>query len=395
MAIFNRKKKQQETTVDENGKVVEKKKTKRPANTAFKQQRLKAWQPILTPKTVIPILFIIGIIFAPIGGLLLWGSNQVTEITLDYTNCDSAAPTDGTNGPIEKFNYQLSTGHSSVGINHPTWSFSNDSTREVGKRAVCNITFEVPYDLKSSVFLYYKLTNYYQNHRRYVQSVDTSQLKGNFVSLSSIDSGQCKPITSMNGIPYYPCGLIANSVFNDTFPSVTLRNPSNGESSQIYNFSEKGIAWSGEAKKYTNTPYGQPSDYLPPPNWALRYPNGYTSFPPLADDEHFQVWMRTAALPTFKKLWGRNDVDTMSSGTYSIEILMNYPVKQFGGTKSIVISTVAWIGGKNTFLGWSYVAAAALCFLLALVGTVRHMVKPRRMGDMSLLSWNQPQPAGK
>lgn len=54
----------------------------------------------------------------------------------------------------------------------------------------------------------------------------------------------------MNGIPYYPCGLIANSVFNgvygvwhfgmkrritlmyelmvivDTFPSVTLRNPS-------------------------------------------------------------------------------------------------------------------------------------------------------------------------
>jgi hypothetical protein len=55
----------------------------------------------------------------------------------------------------------------------------------------------------------------------------------------------------------------------------------------------------------------------------LRYPNGYTSFPKLADDEHFQVWMRTAALPTFKKLWGRNDVDTMSSGTYSIEILMS------------------------------------------------------------------------
>ena len=31
----------------------EKKKwSRRPANTAFKQQRLKAWQPILTPKTV-------------------------------------------------------------------------------------------------------------------------------------------------------------------------------------------------------------------------------------------------------------------------------------------------------------------------------------------------------
>lgn len=47
-------------------------------DTAFKQQRLKAWQPILTPKTVLPTLFIIGIIFAPIGGLLVWGSSLVS-----------------------------------------------------------------------------------------------------------------------------------------------------------------------------------------------------------------------------------------------------------------------------------------------------------------------------
>lgn len=46
-------------------------------DTAFKQQRLKAWQPILTPKTVLPTLFIIGIIFAPIGALLIWGNSQV------------------------------------------------------------------------------------------------------------------------------------------------------------------------------------------------------------------------------------------------------------------------------------------------------------------------------
>ncbi len=42
---------------------------------------------------------------------------------------------------------QLSTGHSSTGINHPTWSFSNDSSRPVGEQAICNITFDVPYDL--------------------------------------------------------------------------------------------------------------------------------------------------------------------------------------------------------------------------------------------------------
>jgi hypothetical protein len=54
-----------------------------------------------------------------------------------------------------------------------------------------------------------------------------------------------------------------------------------------------------------------------------RYPNGYESFPPLADDEHFQVWMRTSALPTFSKLWGRNDDDVMTSGTYEVTINMS------------------------------------------------------------------------
>lgn len=34
-------------------------------------------RPILTPKTVLPLFFVIGIIFAPIGGLLYWASTQV------------------------------------------------------------------------------------------------------------------------------------------------------------------------------------------------------------------------------------------------------------------------------------------------------------------------------
>lgn len=48
-----------------------------------RQQRLKAWQPVLTPKTVLPTFFVIGIIFAPIGGVLLWGSNQVRRHSLN------------------------------------------------------------------------------------------------------------------------------------------------------------------------------------------------------------------------------------------------------------------------------------------------------------------------
>lgn len=91
-----------------------------------------------------------------------------------------------------------------------------------------------------------------------------------------------------------------------------------GASSQAYNFTDKGITWKNEYKKYTNKPPGNPSDYLPPPNWAARFPDGYTEFPQLASDEHFQVWMKISALPTFTKLWGRNDNEVMQAGTYQV-----------------------------------------------------------------------------
>lgn len=48
-------------------------------------------RPILTPKTVLPLFFIIGIIFAPIGGLLLYASAQVS---IHYTRSNSQSDID-------------------------------------------------------------------------------------------------------------------------------------------------------------------------------------------------------------------------------------------------------------------------------------------------------------
>jgi hypothetical protein len=35
-----------------------------------------------------------------------------------------------------------------------------------------------------------------------------------YLHSNQIDDGQCTPITLRDGVPIYPCGLIANSVFN-------------------------------------------------------------------------------------------------------------------------------------------------------------------------------------
>jgi hypothetical protein len=262
------------------------------------------------------------------------------------------------------------------------------------------------------VFLYYKLTNFYQNHRRYVKSVDTSQLHGDAVSASDLNGGDCKPITSSpDGRPYYPCGLIANSVFNDSYSQPILLNAANGATQQTYNFTDKGITWSNEAKKYKKPGYASPSEVSPPPNWAEKYPQGYTEFPDLAADEHLQVWMRTAGLPTFRKLFFRNDQETMAKGIYRIEaymsqsqsrfhlpiagsltltcciihISLDYPVKQFSGTKSIVISTVSWIGGKNvsdSATTWSLVTLWLTGSDMLLCAELPRLRLRRRRGDL-------------
>lgn len=191
---------------------------------------------------------------------------------------------------------------------------------------ICTLKFVIPADLKAPVLFYYRLTNFYQNHRRYVKSLDTDQLKGEAVSLATIKSSSCDPLRYDNSTqkPYYPCGLIANSFFNDTFANPKLVSVQNSTGTNMdYVMSRKGIAWDSDKALYGKTKYNI-SEIAVPPNWIERYPNGeYTAENgplPLHESEEFQVWMRTAGLPTFSKLAMRNDNQTMEKGIYQLDI---------------------------------------------------------------------------
>ena len=62
-----------------------------PKNSKFKQQTLPAWQPILTAGTVLPTFFVIGVAFIPIGVGLMYFSNTVKEVLVEYTDCTQVA----------------------------------------------------------------------------------------------------------------------------------------------------------------------------------------------------------------------------------------------------------------------------------------------------------------
>lgn len=182
----------------------------------------------------------------------------------------------------------------------------------------CHLRFYLPEDMGPPVLFYYYLTNFYQNHRRYVDSFDTDQLKGKFRSFDQIKDSSCDPLRVDNDakLPYYPCGLIANSMFNDSFTS-----PMQLSDSETYEMTQSGIAWESDSELYGETVY-KPDEVMPPPNWAERYPNARYSDdhppPDLKSWEAFHVWMRTAGLPTFSKLYQRNDTTSMKEGEYEI-----------------------------------------------------------------------------
>ncbi|KAI5462598.1 ligand-effect modulator 3 family [Mariannaea sp. PMI_226] len=378
-------------------KLPEKKKSRRPANTAFRQQRLKAWQPILTPKTVLPLFFVIGIIFAPIGGLLLYASAQVQEIKLDYTKCKTDAPT-LKNGrgfadmPSSAVTTAFKSGSKSVNAQWGVLAGVNVTSSNGVKIKTdrCVLQFDIPENMGPPVLFYYHLTNFYQNHRRYVLSFDQQQLKGDARSYDAIKGSDCTPLYGKGDKPYYPCGLIANSMFNDTFTSPELQNPSSNGTETYHMANNTNIAWDSDKDLYGETKYTF-DQVLPPPNWIERYPNNYTKENPppnLKEWEAFQVWMRTAGLPTFSKLYQRNDTTAMQNGTYEVIVDDYFPTDKYKATKSIIITTRTVMGGRNPFLGIAYVVVGGVCILLGAIFTVTHLFRPRKLGDHTYLSWN-------
>ncbi|XWS27632.1 hypothetical protein CRYUN_Cryun26dG0134300 [Craigia yunnanensis] len=176
-------------------------------DSKFTQQELPACKPILTPRWAILAFTLISIVFIPIGVVSLFASRNVVEIIDRYET--ACIP--------QNFIYDKV-------------SFIQSAANKT-----CSRTLRVKKLMEQPIYVYYQLDNFYQNHRRYVKSRSDSQLKDR---KSEGEADSCKPENKVGNMTIVPCGLIAWSLFNDTF-NFNLNN-------QQLAVNKKGISWKSD-----------------------------------------------------------------------------------------------------------------------------------------------------
>jgi len=176
----------------------------------------------------------------------------------------------------------------------------------------CNISILLDRDMPAPIYFNYKLVNFYQSHRVYLNSKGDQQLMD-----SVLNTEGCSPSKTFNGLVIYPCGLLPQSIFTDRFfidverngTTISLcpecpRNESDiswGEYWDLFEANqtwEPTGTWGGLAdSKFKNNlnqdpaTYTRDSQFLEDTELQLPYP----------ENSDLIVWLRTATKPTFKK----------------------------------------------------------------------------------------------
>ncbi|XP_026683983.1 cell cycle control protein 50C [Diaphorina citri] len=156
----------------------------------------------------------------------------------------------------------------------------------------------------------------------FVEHQQNLQRHNSFTQTATHSFNLLQPCTLAMYLSVAPCGAIANSLFSDSFK---IFNDKNKEVPVL----RTGIAWpSDKAVKFHNPPGPDLKEafknFAKPTDWKK---NIWELDPENPDNNGFQnedfiVWMRTAALPNFRKLYRRvnHEVEGYKSGLPAVKI---------------------------------------------------------------------------
>ena len=274
------------------------------------KQELKSYTPEWNAKCSIITNLIIMISSFSIGITMLYFSKRFSMIEIKYTSCLNNLPN------FERF------------------------------KRICTFPLQIDKRMEGPVFIYYKLQNFYLNHRHLVESKSWEELRGEEVYTKN----NCKNSYLMSEMfprnsPFYtnqwghnfaennvssPCGLWARSFFNDTY-NLTFANGTR------ININEYDIS-----NQYLKENFFKRRNDYKNKQWID------------VENEHFINWMNIETSHNFKKIWGKINFD-LEPGNYTLSVKYNYDIKKYNADKYVCISNSNRFGINNLF-GYFFIA---------------------------------------
>jgi len=250
--------------------------------------------------------------------------------------------------------------------------FSYDASCEIPVNEFstnCTFSGTIGQDMPDSkLFLYYKLTNVYQNHKSFVSSVDPKQLSG---EADTCELRDCLSDLVEDDKILIPSGVQAWSYFNDVITVSITRSDEelchDGDAMNVCT-DKSNIALDIEKEHR----FVAPEDYLEN-DWSTReYKNFGTKRAsgkvPELSDQSLMVWMRYAATKDFTKLHSVIDTPLKSGDKIEFEIQNNFNTRDFNGKKSFVLSNTSKYGGRHDGLALTFLLSGIIC--LTLLGVI-------------------------
>lgn len=326
----------------------------------FTYQMLKGYRPILSAERAEIFFLLSGTLLLALGIPLLVASTQVVEYRIRYDNAGALADLNQANRTA-----QVTTGN---GVTY-------------------DVDFVVDQDMTGPVYVVFELGTFYQNYRRYVRSFDSKQMHDGdvFPGASACDPYIYEGFSANTSLAeqgaILPCGQISHSNFNDSFVL------SSDEPDLNLSIDDSSIAWGSDAEHL----YGNVTavNY----NNQSQYRGGNTTQYPLNQDQHWMVWQRPAGHKLTNKLYGTIYSDIPKDTNMTLTVTNRYNTYSFNGTKTVLLTTNSWAGGRNFVLPILYMICAGLSYIAAGLFFLFHhgncFGKKRIPGDVHRLSWNR------
>lgn len=203
---------------------------------------------------------------------------------------------------------------------------------------------------KGTNYIYISVDGIYQNYLSYTKSISFGQLKG---KTANLNLSTTEPFDYNGDKPYYPAGAIAATFFQDI---ITIDN---------LEIESENISRGADKNLIGFTSY-LPDQVSMPVNWTSDTNSNTTplnTFPgsglPILN-ERFVNWITLSPFSSFKKLWGRVNVER--PGEYNLMIMSKYSIAT---RKSVIVSEKSILGIPNYYASIGFLVVGILSILTA------------------------------